>query len=109
MKCVTVTVEIDCPDDIPQNVIESMGGNLGEHAAHEFERNYDPEWNDGYEGPPVAGHVTHTVSVRPRTAAYAEAIAEERALEERASKAVSRAYNKRNAALPRIQATFERG
>lgn len=90
MKCVSIIVQIDCPDDIPEHVIEWMGDNLGEHAAHEFGRDYEPDWFDGYEGPPVAGHVVHAVRVHPRSGTYAKAVAAELKATSREAKASAR-------------------
>lgn len=74
MKCISITVDIDCPEDIPQHVVDWMGDNLGEHAAHEFGRDYCPEWTEnvreglpGFLGPLIAGHVTHTVRTHSRS------------------------------------------
>lgn len=79
LKCVTITIDIDVWDDTPEHVIEWMGDNLGEHAAQEFERDYEPEWT-GFDRPPVAGDVTHTVGVRERSPEYVKAVRAERAL-----------------------------
>ena len=57
MKPIEITLRLHCRDDVPANVVEWMAGNLAEHAENEFAGDYDPEWNDGYEGPPLAGGV----------------------------------------------------
>jgi len=61
MQRITVTIDIDCQDDIPDHVVEWMADNLADHAVQEFGNDYDPEWTDGYEGPPLAGPVTWAV------------------------------------------------
>lgn len=62
MKHITITLGLVCADDVPSHVLEWMAGNLVQHAMTEFREDYDPKWCDGYDGPPLAGHVAATVS-----------------------------------------------
>src|SRR5262245_49320385 len=63
MKCVVITLTLECADDVPAHVLEWMAGNLAEHAAHEFDCDYEPEFSDPpYDGPPIAGDVTVAVN-----------------------------------------------
>ena len=71
MKRVTISLILNCPDDIPPHVLAWMAGNLAEHATHEFGRCYNPEWtrvsqgfhqHEAYAGPPTDGGAEATVS-----------------------------------------------
>src|SRR5262245_28932501 len=62
MKRVVLMLTLECQDDVPPHVLEWMAGNVAEHAAHEFDDDYDPDWMEPpYEGPPLAGGVTVAV------------------------------------------------
>ncbi len=66
MKRVAITITLDCPDDIPQHVIEWMAMNLLQHAEQEFDDDYDPKWVEpNYDGPPFA--VAGTIDVQAAT------------------------------------------
>jgi hypothetical protein len=53
---------LPCRDDVPAQVLEWMAANLAEHAAHEFDEDYEPDWGQGYVGPPLAGAVFVSVA-----------------------------------------------
>ncbi len=80
-KDVRITVTFgSCCADVPVRVVEWMAENLAEHCDREFgEEDYRPEWNDGYEGPPLVYPVNYTLLScalaplrRPRGASGAE-------------------------------------
>ena len=57
MKKVTITLTLECRDDIPPHIARWMAGNLEEHAAYEFGRDYQPRWHDLDDDapPPLVG------------------------------------------------------
>ncbi len=42
MKEVTITLTLQCRDDVPEHVLQWMAENLEEHAFHEFKSDYEP-------------------------------------------------------------------
>lgn len=63
MKRIVVTLTLDCRDDVTPSVLAWMRDNLEEHAEREFGKDYDPEWTDGYQGPPLVGLADATGAV----------------------------------------------
>lgn len=65
MKRVSITITMNCQDDIPSHVAAWMSRNLMEHAEREFGLDYDPQWvTPSFEGPPVtAGNIDVDVKV----------------------------------------------
>jgi len=69
MKQVVITLTLGCKDDVPPHVLEWMAANLAEHAANEFDGDYDPDFPvDGVNAPyrrvPLAKYrITASVAV----------------------------------------------
>ena len=64
MKHVTMTLLLECPDDVPSDVLAFMAWNLADHANREFGADYQPAWTtQPYEGPVLAKHVSVSVGI----------------------------------------------
>ena len=64
MKRVSITLTLDCRDNLPDHVLEWMGANVAEHASHEFADDYDEHFvRPSYVGPPLEDHGTVDVIV----------------------------------------------
>jgi hypothetical protein len=58
MKRITITLSLDCRDDVPPHILDWMCENLAEYRQNEFNHDYEPEWNDPpFDGPPLVGDV----------------------------------------------------
>lgn len=64
MKRIAFTITLECRDDVPPHVIEWMGDNLLEHALHEFDCDFEPEFvQPTYDKRPIAGDGEWDVSI----------------------------------------------
>jgi hypothetical protein len=64
---VSITVTVDCREDVPPHVIDWMAANLAEHAHQEFGDGYQAGFvSPAWDGPPLSPGATTTTATPPR-------------------------------------------